>query len=259
MGERRRQSCMDTPHKEVCAVRIAIITAPRKTSYLQATIASLISCMGSTKAVELGVFSDSLPCDLSLPVGVQSWFRQQTDLDRIRSLGLYGTSNLQRALRWSSSGRYACVFEDDVLFADDWLYSALQIADKLNTVGTWCLSLQHFLPINHFTKVVDVERYEVFRWNGIVPLFGSQGYLMPSSTALAVADMYEKKIRETRHVNDRRYWMMDEGMIRFCSILRMFSLYVPHPCLIQHVGKESSVFPWETLGPHRTTRYFPKR
>ena len=251
---------MAKPHQEICTLRVAIITAPRKTSYLQATVASLLECVGSAEPPEIGVFSDSLPCNLSMPPNVQVWFRVQAGLDRIRLLKTYGTTNLQRALRWSAEGsEYACVFEDDVLFANDWLQKALLVAGELETIGSpWCLSLQHFLPITEFTKVADTGQNEVFRWNESVPLFGSQGYLMPKQLALDVADAYERKIRETTHVNDRKYWMMDEGMIRFCSVLRMFSMYVPHPCLIQHVGADSSVFPGEKLDSNRSTRYFAK-
>lgn len=239
-------------------LRVGVLTAPRQgVSYVCATVASLARRAGTKTSFDLGLFADRLkgaapdaidqPCEL--------FERSQEELDRIRTDELYGTLNLQRALRWGArGGDYTFVFEDDVVFANNWLQRALVLAKHLDASGKpWCLMLQHFLSVREFDVYRIVGSDALLRWREKAPIWGSQGYMLPSALALRVADELDEKFKIEQP--SRRWWMMDEGMLRFASEAKLYTMYVTHPCLIEHVGAVSSVFDWEELRPGRMSRY----
>lgn len=238
-------------------LKTAVITCPRKgASYLPETLQDMALQDDTVISRAVGVFSDSL----TLPSGLQSWLSHvecsdQDRLERIRTEGLFGTLNLQRALRWAASNsEFVCVLEDDLKFAGDWQTRGLAICRRLvERKAPWLLTLQHFYPHEgHFDPVGGEEG--IMKWNEQGPLWGSQGYMMLASTARGFADLFELKF--TLPPPERRWWMMDEGIWRMCSFEHRYSIYAPNPCLIQHVGGVSSLYDWETVREGRMCLHF---
>jgi len=239
-------------------LKTAVITCPRKgASYLPSTLKDMAEQDPGAAGRPCGVFSDSLV----LPEGLPPWLNHvecsdQDRLDRIRTEELFGTLNLQRALRWAANNsEFVCVLEDDVKFAGDWQSRGLAICRRLvERKQPWLLTLQHFYPHEgHFDAVEGCDG-QIMKWNEQGPLWGSQGYMMLASTARGFADLFELKF--TLPAPERRWWMMDEGIWRMCAVEHRYGIYAPNPCLIQHVGDVSSLYEWETVRPGRMCLHF---
>jgi hypothetical protein len=93
----------------------------------------------------------------------------------------------------------------------------------------------------------------VLRWNCEVVLWGSQGYMLHYVTMRKIAELLERKLRLP--ASERRYWRLDEGIMRAQTRENLFVLYGADPCLLKHVGEVSRDWPGEKLG-WRTAKLF---
>ena len=229
-------------------MRAAIITCPRNgVDYLPGTLASMREHAGAD--IEVCVFSDTKEG----PSEVQGAPVQHADafmLERwtlVDRLGMDRKSvhsfNFERAFDWvAKSGTFGCVFEDDVVFADDWALRCEQLAAKASPIErSWAVALFHLYKLHDFTRLaVSAGKDALLRWKHTGNYYGSQGTLVSREFAAG----FSKAAREVLSRDEPEKWQEwranDLALKRYAmeSGIRLMASY---PCLVQHVGDVSSL------------------
>lgn len=231
-------------------MKIAIFTLPRTPEYLTATLQNMVAKDPAVRPENIGLFYQALVAPtLPFPIGkvevADADWLAEVERIKARSLGLAATMNYVRALRWSGQTMFpdtvSAVFEDDLIFADNWMQRVLALAAIAKRAGhRWAISLHHFYELTCFEKIGGSRGVDLMRWRNPDWFYGSQAMVYSPHVATELANAFESKIKTDPNAGSRYY--MDMGIKRFATELG-FSFYATEPCLIQHVGEVSVAIP----------------
>lgn len=221
-------------------VRIAIITAPRKTQYLGYTISQILKDPVVHRN-HVKVFSDSTQRPDGIPEDIPCELSTQERIDEIQKETFYGTLNFIRAMEWVAHDQFAgVVFEDDVELAWDWLQRTILLGQAAEReTEKWLLSLHHFYELGDFDGKRKTERGdEVMRWKEMDGFYGGQGLMFGPRVAKEFAAVLAERVRFPWP--ERGKWVMDMAVKNLCMSLGT-QLWSCNPCMLQHVGDVSAV------------------
>lgn len=229
-------------------MQVCVLSAPRSIEYLTQTVDDLFLRAPSLRASHVSVFRDGLDCPQVVADKVARVHLSSPErLEYIRSRKTRGTLNWIRLLK-SADGKqgFVCVLEDDLVFASDWYNRARNLARAAYDMSPrMALVLSWYYPLNEFSRAGAVGKDAILRWRFPEKYYGTQGTIFPCSLAHEIADRWQKELDRTEvdafPPSKERYTLFTDMALRHFWTDYKIDLFASLPCLVQHVGNQSSL------------------
>lgn len=229
-------------------MQVCVLSAPRSIEYLTQTMDDLFLRAPSLRASHVSVFRDGLDCPQAVTNKVHRVHLSTPErLDYIRSRKTRGTLNWIRLLKSADEKEgFVCVLEDDLVFASDWYNRARSLARAAYDMSPrMALALSWYYPLNEFSPTTVTGRDSILRWKFPDKYYGTQGTIFPCSLAHELAEHWQKELDRTEGdafppSDERKTLFTDMALRHFWQDCHI-DLFASLPCLIQHVGNQSSL------------------
>ena len=170
-------------------MKVAIISYPRKVSYVQQTVSSMLETDSSVHPGDIAVSFDA--DEVAATAGAGTMLVGTCVGSTKGYAGARQTANYVRALRWAAQANELCVLcEDDIECAYGWARRAQLLALKAKALSKkdgddFVITLLHFYQITDFgprmpvTRQGDPNPTSLMRWKYPNGFYGTQAVVMP--------------------------------------------------------------------------------